>query len=121
MKHAAMLYCISSSSDANGDTASPSSSDYTEADSDRKGDLATGPRGLCFSMYKIYVDFVMDTCTDNGAEEQQGCHRLGQRHFTNVCLLPLFHNPPHFKLYLCFNLSCFLGSFEVLCLNKTII
>jgi len=50
MKHAAMLYCISSSSDANGDTASPSSSDYTEADSERKEDLATGPRGLCFFM-----------------------------------------------------------------------
>jgi len=34
--------------DANGDSASPSSSDYTEADSDRKGDLATtGPRDSC--------------------------------------------------------------------------
>jgi len=38
--------------DANGDTASPSSSDYTETDSDRKGDLTTaGPRGLCFFMF----------------------------------------------------------------------
>jgi len=52
--------------DANGDTASPSSSDYKEADSDRKGDLATaGPRGLCFSMYNI-ADFVTDICTDDG-------------------------------------------------------
>jgi len=40
------------SSDANGDTASPSPSDYTEADSDRRGDSATaGSRGVCFFMY----------------------------------------------------------------------
>ncbi|XP_020622635.1 uncharacterized protein LOC110060229 [Orbicella faveolata] len=36
---------------ASGDKASLSSSDYTEADSDRKGELATGPRGLCFFMF----------------------------------------------------------------------
>jgi len=49
-------------SDADEDTASPSL-DYTEADSDRKGDLATaGPRGLCFFMYNtpVHADFVMD-------------------------------------------------------------
>ena len=54
MKHAAMKEDLSFSANANGDTASPSSSDHTEADSDRKGDLATGPRGLCF--------FVFNTC-----------------------------------------------------------
>ena len=48
------------SSDANGDAASPSSSDYTEADSDRKGDLATEPRGLCVSLCSIHANFVME-------------------------------------------------------------
>ena len=58
--------------DANRDTASPSSSNYTEADmSDRarKGDLATGPRGLCFLCTVQYIiDFVMAMCTDHGAD-----------------------------------------------------
>ena len=60
------------SSDANRDTASPSSSNYTEADTSdraRKGDLATGPRGwhfLCTVQY--IVDFVMATCADHGAD-----------------------------------------------------
>ena len=57
------------SSDGNGDTASPSSSDYTEAHSDRKGDLATGPRGLCFFLYNTLLTFAVDMCTDHGAED----------------------------------------------------
>jgi len=49
---------LSFSSDVNGDTASRSSSDYTEAVSDRKGDSATaGPRGLCFFMYNTYYTY----------------------------------------------------------------
>jgi len=58
MKHAAMYKDLSFSSDVNGDTASPSSSDYTEAVSYRKGDSATaGPRGLCFFMYNTYYTY----------------------------------------------------------------
>ena len=53
-------------SDANGDPASPSSSDYTETDGDRKGDYTTGPGGLCSFMYN--ADFVIDVYGAHDAE-----------------------------------------------------
>ena len=39
------------------------------SDRARKGDLATGPRGLCFLCTVQYIiDFVMAMCTDHGAD-----------------------------------------------------
>ena len=69
---------VSFSLDANGDTASPCSSESTEADSNREGDSATRPTGLC----TLYVDFLIDLCTDS--KEQQCCLNvlLGNKHST---------------------------------------
>ena len=55
---------VSFSLDSNGGTASVTSSG---ADSDSKGDSATGSTGLC----TLYVDFLRDLRTD--AKEQQCC------------------------------------------------
>jgi len=66
-------------SDANRDTASPSSK-FAEADSDRKGDSATGPTGLCI----LYEDFLIDLCTD--AKEQQYCLRTLAGNWHNTIL-----------------------------------
>ena len=58
---------VSFSLDRKRDAASVYSSQFTEADSDREGDSATGPTGLC----TLYVDFFIDPFTD--LKEQQCC------------------------------------------------
>ena len=33
---------------------------------------------VCVSLCSIHANFVMDTCTDHGAEEQQNCLGIGE-------------------------------------------
>ena len=62
---------VSFSSDANRDTASPSSTKSTEAVSDRKGDSATGQTGLC----ALYMDFLIDLCTHSKRNIWSSCDK----------------------------------------------